>query len=323
MHHKIPDDIRNILNIARLAPSSHNTQPWQVQISGNELIVGYDPARQLTVGDPDKRELFISLGCFIETIALAAPAYGYRFSVDFLGTTPDRVASINLRHTDSKAGQQQIEIIRSRRSDRRHYQDKPIPSAAIEEISNCKQGSAHISLFDDPKDIDFLAQMTYDATYKVMSDPAFRQELSGWVRHNWTKRPDGMPGYTQGIPGPISLFAKVVIRKNKKMAGSQAKMDSERVKHSAAIGLVSVSQDTPEAWLDAGRVYQRACLAATAHDLKTAGTSAAVIDSDTSEKIKKRLGLKGTAVALIRFGYTNSTPKAAPRRAVDDFAVTS
>ena len=316
----MPEDIRNFLNIGRLAPSTHNTQPWKVRISGDELIIGYDPQRQLRVGDPDKRELFISLGCFIETVVAAAQTYGYITKVRFIGPKPDGVVSITLGRSGEKTDPQRIETIKRRRSDRRNYLDKPIPKDVILDINNINQGSASINLFNDPKDIGFLSKMTYEATYETMSDPAFREELAGWVRHNWTRRPDGMPGYTQGIPGPISLFAKLVIRKNKKMAVNQAKMDSKRVAHSSAIGLVTTSEDNPEEWVDAGRVYQRACLAATGHDVRSAGTSAAVVVEDTAKKIRGHLKLRGTPVALIRFGYTKNVPKASPRRDVDEIA---
>ena len=323
MHHKLPKDIHDILDIARLAPSSHNTQPWTVRVDGHKLTIGYDSGRHLAVGDPGKRELFISLGCFIEAVATAAPCYGYKATVHYLGNKAGGVARVSLSKLKAKSGPRALDLLRHRRSDRRHYQDKKIPTDIIGKLGNITRGSASLSITDSPEAIGFLSEMTAEATREIMSDPAFREELAGWVRHNWTRQPDGMPGYTQGIPGPVSLFAKVVIRNNKRMANSQAKQDSRRVARSSAIGLVCIPKDDPPCQLDAGRVYQRACLAGAKYGLKTAGVSAAIVNDDTSEQIAKRLALKGKPVALIRFGYTKSVPKTSPRLSLSDFVVNS
>ena len=76
MTQKVSDIIEKVLLTSRHAPSSHNTQPWKVTIEGPLVTIGYDSTRQLSVGDPDKRELFISLGCFIESFIGASSAFG-------------------------------------------------------------------------------------------------------------------------------------------------------------------------------------------------------------------------------------------------------
>lgn len=51
-----------LLLYAILAPSSHNSQPWEFTVTGNEIAVGADESRWLEVADPEKRELYISVG---------------------------------------------------------------------------------------------------------------------------------------------------------------------------------------------------------------------------------------------------------------------
>jgi hypothetical protein len=145
----------------------------------------------------------------------------------------------------------------------------------------------------------------------------FREELSGWVRNNWTRQPDGMPAYVQGIPGPVSLIAKKVIRKNPKTASSQAKKDAKGIMNSSAIALICAGNKSPEAWLDAGRLMQRLWLEATQLGISAAAYSAAVVDKDTANQIEKRLDLKSAPVALLRLGYGKNTPKASPRRSLE------
>jgi hypothetical protein len=59
-----------------LAPSAHNTQPWLLEYHADRIDLRFDPARHLTVGDPTRRDLFLSLGCFAEAVLIAAAAEG-------------------------------------------------------------------------------------------------------------------------------------------------------------------------------------------------------------------------------------------------------
>ena len=310
-----------ILQAASLSPSSHNTQPWKVHLlAEGSLLVGYRPERQLMVGDPNKRELFISLGCFIETIVLDAEDKGYGVVYNFLNSGPDYVARLEfVRKESSRKAQHWEKLIRSRRSDRRFYETTKLADRDIRSLDNLTCGDAYLLLLEQPSEIGFLSKMTREATYEIMSDQAFRNELASWVRNDWTKKPDGMPGYTQGMPGPISLLAKFVIKKSKKVAADQAKKDSKRVSRSAALGLICVPQESPGNWIEAGRLYQLICLEALHHDIKTSAVSAAVISQTTIKKIVKTLALQHHPVALMRFGHIDRAQKATPRLDVESF----
>jgi nitroreductase len=304
------------MELARFSPSSHNTQPWKVSIVEDKVIVGYEKHRHLQVGDPDKRELFLSLGCFIETTVQAARNYGYQTVVDYIGDGHEGIARLSFAKKGS-ADKGLEHLIKLRRSDRRKYARKQIPEAELKRLMALMCGDAKPHLFEQTEDIKFLSQMTFDATLATMRRGEFREELSGWVRNNWTKRPDGMPAYVQGIPGPISLIAKNVIKKNPKVASSQAKKDANGVLNSSAVAVISAGKNHPEAWLDAGRLMQRLWLEATQLGISAAAYSAAVVNKNTASRIKKQFGIKAEPVALLRLGYGKNTPKASPRRTLE------
>ncbi|MTK52889.1 hypothetical protein [Paludibacter sp.] len=76
------DDMHKVIYYATLAGSSHNTQPWKAEVlNDREIRVLVDTTRVLNVIDPKKRELYISLGAFIENLDLAAGALGYATEV--------------------------------------------------------------------------------------------------------------------------------------------------------------------------------------------------------------------------------------------------
>jgi nitroreductase len=67
----------NIVQYATLAANGHNTQPWKFAIKDNTIEIHPDYSRELTVVDPNHRELWISLGCALENLIIAARASGY------------------------------------------------------------------------------------------------------------------------------------------------------------------------------------------------------------------------------------------------------
>ena len=94
-----------LLPSAILASSPHNTQPWLFLVSDNQIRVYADIERNLGSFDPYLREMHIGLGCAVENIAVAAPAFGFQAAVDYhdrtLTSIPDNggaqlVASITL-----------------------------------------------------------------------------------------------------------------------------------------------------------------------------------------------------------------------------------
>lgn len=322
MSSNISTILTQLVSLARFAPSSHNTQPWSVQIDelASAITIGYDTQRRLTVGDPDNRELFLTLGCFIETLICAASDNGLQADYKFLSEEPDRVAHIIFKPAPAtKATDKWAAAIRNRRSDRRLYDKKALTPQIVSELSSIARGNATLRLINNQPDIVFLAEMTEQATLSVMSSNDFRNELASWVRHNYTRQSDGMPAYTQEMPGPVSLLAPWLIRNMKPVPADQAKKDAKRVSHSAAIGLVCTPEQSVGNWIDAGRVYQAACLYSTQHSIKTAGVSAAIIEKDTAAAIIKQLKLSQQPVALLRFGYKDGQVRSTPRRRVADF----
>src|SRR5574341_2278826 len=69
--------MRELVRYATLAASGHNTQPWKFAVKANVIEIHPDYARRLPVVDPNDRELWISLGCALENLLIAARAAGY------------------------------------------------------------------------------------------------------------------------------------------------------------------------------------------------------------------------------------------------------
>ena len=75
-------DFIDLIRQATKAPSGHNAQPWLFRIKTDGIEIYADTARRLPVVDPHDRELFVSLGCAVENLCIAATTKGYEPKVD-------------------------------------------------------------------------------------------------------------------------------------------------------------------------------------------------------------------------------------------------
>ncbi|MBB4011557.1 nitroreductase [Niveibacterium umoris] len=91
----LPEALSMLADAAR-APSSHNTQPWHVELhERNRWTLRVAPGRSLMVVDPDGRERSQSLGAFIVALEVAAAARGLRLEVTST-TSPDAPIALHL-----------------------------------------------------------------------------------------------------------------------------------------------------------------------------------------------------------------------------------
>ena len=65
------------VRLAALAPNGHNAQAWTFRaVNDEQLLLSPDFSRRLAVVDPADRELYISLGCALENLTIAAARDG-------------------------------------------------------------------------------------------------------------------------------------------------------------------------------------------------------------------------------------------------------
>jgi hypothetical protein len=61
------DDLE-LVRLASLAASSHNTQPWRFRIGERSISIQPDRTRQCPAVDPEGAHLYRSLGCAAENL---------------------------------------------------------------------------------------------------------------------------------------------------------------------------------------------------------------------------------------------------------------
>ncbi len=129
----MPAQIQGLVRYATLAASGHNTQPWKFVAQQNEIEIHPDYSRRLAVVDPGDRELWISLGCALENLLVAAQAAGYASDV----TYPDAAEFIHIRLiADTARGGPLFDAIPLRQNTRSEYDGKLLKKNDLDKIQD-------------------------------------------------------------------------------------------------------------------------------------------------------------------------------------------
>ena len=171
---------------ATLAPSGHNTQPWKFSITGDCIRIFPDFTRALPVVDPDNRELYISLGCALENLVIAAKCAGYDPEVKYFPAgESDECLSVTLKHSNVTGDNNLFRAISRRHTNRREYDKQQIPAADLTKIESVPTEEGVTSLvLTDPGGIKEIIELVREGNRIQMSDDAFMDEITSWIRFN-------------------------------------------------------------------------------------------------------------------------------------------
>lgn len=314
-----------LVGFAVLAPSSHNSQPWKFTVEAGAVNVRADMNRALPQSDADHRQLYLSVGCALENLLIAADHYGYRaeVSVDAVAGTPSWRVTFSgepLPAAERKADHL-IFAISKRSTNRNKYDQRPPDPAFITRVQGLIGGGMSLHLINREPLKAQVAKVVSDALIEAMDDDGFRHELSGYVRSNLTSAKTGMPMYGFGLPTPLSFIAPALVRRVNVNRASR-KADEELLnKHTPAFIVLTTAADDPGAWVASGRAFERIALEAVQAGMVTAPLAAAIQIGANHRRLRSLLGTSLRPQVFFRIGYAAKTPKHSPRLRAEDVIV--
>jgi hypothetical protein len=309
-----PEQVEHLVMMATRAPSVHNTQPWRLTRTSEGLQLSRDRGRQLSVIDPEGREMLLSCGALLDHLEVAARAIGVDTSID-LDLRDEAVATIGLRpgHDATPDEVAAAVAILHRHTHRDRFTEQPVSTADLELLEAAvarKGGMLRVVREAELTDVEVLLSRAERALHEV---GGYDEELRRWVWHSDDDaRSDGLPpaAVLHGEGRAESLEGRA-------FDGHVARPEEPPRPERPMVLLLSSDGDSPSDWVQSGRALSAFLLAATQVGL-VAQPLAQVVDLPSSRHALARLlGTVGSPQMLLRIGHGTSRPST-PRRVVAD-----
>ncbi len=192
--------LRALVWSASLAARGHNTQPWKVALRQGATEIHPDLTRHLPAVDPQSRELWISLGCALEKLLVAARTAGSASEV----TSPDTEDVIRVHLTpDAPQVTSQSAAILTRQHSRSVYDGRPLQSAHLDRLRAAPLEPGVSLQFNGQAELETVLEFVNQGNLKQSADQAYLKELVRWLRFD--KRGalaslDGLYPHSSGNP---------------------------------------------------------------------------------------------------------------------------
>jgi len=300
-----------LVNYAVLAPSTHNSQPWKFNISENTIRIFPDKSRWLQVADADQRELFISLGCALENLLVAADHFGFSYNVTYIADEKDPSIAVELSPGTASTDPRLFNAILSRRTSREPYENRTIEDSdlqILQSLSGDWNGTVYLTSDQGLK--SSFRDLIIQADRFQYSDPNYKSELGHWLSL-------GMMG-PRGVQAVIAQLAVVFLD----MGADQTKKDAALVNSTPVLGIIATEENDRISQIKAGQAFERLWLEATARGLSVHPMSQTLEVSDTKAEMQKFLPPGQHYVQqAFRLGYSKGEHDHTPRRPLQDVLV--
>jgi hypothetical protein len=327
---KIPikDDEREILFLASLAPSGHNTQPWRVKyIEPYHWIIGNDKSKWLPAVDPTQRETILSIGAFIQNLEYAAGNFGYscQFTLMAASNQDENIVEVKLNKGNSTA-KFDIQKIKHRRTVRSNYLNDILKKEDAAYLTNEENDSINY-IPNTAKEHQWLNEQTIEANKIQAYRDNAQEELANWIRFSSKDAAEHCDGLTtgsmeiEGLPGWVlrNFYGKQNAMKKSFREQSIDKV-IKQVAQSAGWLLITSKDNTVSTLLETGKRMQRMFLKVRDKNIAIHPMTQVLEETSTNAMVNTSLGISDTIQFILRTGYLKNYPEPVSlRRPVEQF----
>ncbi len=319
-----------ILYYASLAGSSHNSQPWKVEVYGNDSILVFaDMTRKLQVVDPTSRELYISIGAFIENLSIAASCYGYETSIkinNYPAGSIAPVASISLSKSNGKKDDYFLKEIKLRTTLRTPFDTLPIKQSDWMTLVSTADSSIHYFPSTSEKGKYFKFK-ELEAYTEQARDKNAQDELASWIRfsnNDVKQKQDGLTTAGMGIKGVDGFVVRNSFKPedSKKESFVNKGIDKTKLQVENCGGWIVITQESESvgSWVNTGRLYQSINLKCRKMNIGFHPMNQIIEVPTFENEANTHLGLEGQILFIARIGYVKDYPASVSvRRPVERF----
>lgn len=300
---------QEILRYATLAPNGHNTQPWKFVLGGKSVEIHPDATRHLAVVDANDREQFISLGCALENLLLAARAAGFAGEVSYPGDGQDFVR-VNFESA-APSTNALFDAIPHRQSVRSEYSGQALAQEALTQIyATTLEPGVELHFIADEVGLEKTLELVNEGNKSQYGDQAFLDELISWLRFNEKEAmstQDGLFSRCSGNPTVPRWLGSMFVGGTKPQ--TQADADAKKVRSSAGMVAVASLGDDKAAWVKSGQVFERLSLTMTSVGVSSALLNQPIEVAELRSQFQNALAFGNAAPQLLlRFGMADEMP---------------
>lgn len=325
-----------LASLGHLAANSHNTQPWHFSYNSehNTLQILIETERVLPVSDLKGRQAVISLGCALANIEVGLEALRSTYEKQIhisreqvVSSQQPRilVAEYKLfgRNTEAVVSKDILSMysaIFSRRVDRGEYDhDRKIDSEVLKKIESMglSLGVKTILINDWGRKVA-LAELQSQADSFVINNKKFAEELiNDWMLENDSLSELGMPGDTFRLNSEQTSKIKLRFKNNMGFDSDEAtgmvQLGKKGILSCQCVGLLTVEQDTPVEWLNAGVALEKGALLLESEGIAWAVHAGLAEVSQVNMLMLRPIAMTSKRpVILFRAGYLKGNETRAP-----------
>ena len=315
-------DFIQIASYASKAPSGHNTQPWKFHITDSTITVLPNLDVALPVVDRNNRELFISLGCAVENLCIAASYFGYTTHI-----IECSIEAIILELTKNALTIEDslFHQIEKRQTNRNIYNGNKISDGILQQLQSIPKENGIQFYFTEINTpfANTITQYIMKGNEIQMADIAFKNQLLSWMRFNKKQveaTHNGLSYLVFGNPPLPRILARPIVSLFLK-PNAQNKSDRKKIDSSSHFVVCATQRDTIEEWINLGRTLQRFLLKVTEIGISYAFLNqpceVAALAFDLREKLPVN---KEHPTLIMRIGYAKQIPYS-PRKKIETLLV--
>ena len=311
------DPMERLVYWAHLAPSSHNAQPWRLVVERDAVDLFADPQRWLPATDRDRREMYVSLGCALESLLIGADCEGFGAEATLFPVRGDEsyAARIEIARAGPKRDGAAGDLVRFMQ--RRHTSHRPfdaerrVPERDLTWLLNAaSQDHVALQIMDHGGRQAPLEQLVGQAERRLFADPAYRDELARWIG--------------QGALGTHWLVSKLgqLAVQHLPVKNQLSQAETGWLASAPHVALLSTPDDSRASQVRAGQMYLRLALMCESRDIRTQPVSAPLELPDTRAALAEAFGIgQRWAQMLFRLGYAEPEKARTSRRPLAEVMV--
>ena len=292
---------RRVVELACLAPSVHNTQPWRWRVPHDSVVELYaDRSRQLPVADPSGRNLALSCGAALHHGLVAARGHGLTADVEVMPSADrDLLARIHLGPgAATQADADALASLAERCTDRRRFTSWPVPETRLAHLAKVASArGVYVSPITDVTD-RFVTEGLVDRAMALQArDPRFAEEQRDWIDRTDV---DGLVA-ASAAPAP---HGRPPTHATRFAAETADEMSRAVIEGSDGLIAVCSALDDQQSWLAAGQALSVLWLQATRDGLSVVPLSQVVEVDETRHALHQEVfGGMARPQILVRVGW--------------------